>query len=241
MKKIIAIIIAVFVCALGVIPAFAADSSVEYNNAREFVFNPQGGNLFQNFEGVMPGDKETQDIVIKNTKAEYPITVYLKAEIANEYKEFLDYIDLTVYYSKTKDGEKTQIQSGRASEEGNLITDVKLGTYTPNESGYITVSIYVHPEMDNQYKSSIGKIKWIFTVEEGEKITKPTTEVTTNEDGFIPGTRPSPQTGVTFAVGFIAIGVIVIAVIILVVLNKKKDDKDDSANSAEKKDNTNET
>lgn len=240
MKRIVAIIMAIAVCFACAIPAFAADSSVEYNNAREFLFNPQGGDLFQNFKGVMPGDTKTQEIVVKNTKAEYPITVSLRAEIADEYKEFLSYIDLSVYYSETKDSEKILLQSGSAADEGRLSADVKLGTYMPNESGNITVSIYVHPEMDNQFKNCVGKIKWIFTVEEGEKITKPTTEPKTNEEGVIPGSRPSPQTGVGFLVGGIAIGVIAVAVIVLIFVNKKGSDKD-SANSKEKKDKPNET
>ena len=68
MKKFISLFIAVLV-AIGIaIPAFAADSTVEYNNAREFVFNPEGGDLFQNFKGVMPGDKTEQKIVLKNTE-----------------------------------------------------------------------------------------------------------------------------------------------------------------------------
>lgn len=236
MKKIVAVIMVLTICMFGAIPTFAADSSVEYNNAREFVFNPQGGDLFQNFKGVMPGDTDTQEIVLKNTKADYPITVYLRAEIADEYKAFLDYIDLTVYYSETADGEKTQLQSGKASEEGRLLSDTKLGTYMPNESGYITVSIYVHPEMDNQYKNTLGKIKWIFTVEEGEKITKPVTEPTTNEDGIIHGIVPSPQTGVTFLVGGTAIGVMVVAIVVLLLVNKKKNKEDKSEKQDEKKD-----
>ena len=203
MKKIIAMFVIAAIFLLGVIPVFAADSSVEYNNAREFVFNPQDGDLFQDFKGIMPGDEKTQEIV-----------------------------DFTVYYSKTKNGEKTQIQSGLASEEGNLTTDVKLGTYMPNESGYITVSIKAHPEMDNQYKNSIGKIKWIFTVSEGDRIT---------DDGMIPGSRPSPNTGVTFVIGGIAIGVIIVAIIILVALNKKNKNEVSLENSEEKKDNINET
>lgn len=241
MKKFVAIIMVLTICLFGAVPAFAADSSVEYNNAREFIFNPQDGNLFQNFIGVMPGDTDTQDIVIKNTKADYPITVYLRAEVPDEYKEFLDLIDLTVYYSETKDGEKTQLQSGKASEEGRLLADTKLGTYMPDESGYISVSIYVHPEMDNRYKNTIGKIKWIFSVEEGEKITKPVTEPTTNEEGIIHGVVPSPQTGVTFLVGGIAIGVIIVAVVVLVILNRKKKEESDTTNSDEKKDSTDET
>ena len=102
----------------------------------------------------------------------------------------------------------------------------------PNESGYITVSIKAHPEMDNQYKNSIGKIKWIFTVSEGDRIT---------DDGMIPGSRPSPNTGVTFVIGGIAIGVIIVAIIILVALNKKNKNEVSLENSEEKKDNINET
>lgn len=214
MKKIIAIIISLMICLLGTVPAMAAGSVVEYNNAREFVFNPESGDLFQNFKSVMPGDILEQQIVIQNTKEHYPITMYLKAEIDDEYKDFLSNIDLSVYYSKTENGEKTLLQSGSASEEGLLAVDTRLGSYLPNEMGYITVSIYVHPEMDNEYKSCIGNIKWIFTAEEGERI----------PDGMISG-QDSPQTGIDFIIGFAAIATVIVAVVILIVVNKKKKDE----------------
>lgn len=214
MKKTIAIIISLMICLLGTVPAMAADSVVEYNNAREFVFNPENGDLFQNFKSVMPGDILEQQIVIQNTKEHYPITMYLKAEIDDEYKAFLSNIDLSIYYSKTENGEKTLLQSGLASEEGLLAIDTRLGSYLPGETGYITVSVYVHPEMDNEYKSCVGNIKWIFTAEEGERI----------PDGMISG-QDSPQTGVNFAIGFAAIATVIVAVIILVAVNKKKKDE----------------
>lgn len=236
MKKFISLFIAVLVAISIAIPAFAADSMVEYNNAREFVFNPEGGDLFQNFKGVMPGDKKEQRIVVKNTKADYPITLYLRAEVADEYREFLDNIDIVVSYAEAENGTKRQLQSSRASESGNLGIDTKLGTFQPDESGYITVSIYVHPEMNNDFKNCVGKIKWVFVCEEGEKITEPDTTV--GPGGMIPGYNPSPQTGVTFIAGGIAICVIVAAVVVLIVLNRKKKDEDNSTTKERENDET---
>ena len=68
MKRIISIIFAVLICVTAMIPVCAADSVVEYNNTREFVFNPDSGDLFQNFKGVMPGDNAEQRIVINKTR-----------------------------------------------------------------------------------------------------------------------------------------------------------------------------
>lgn len=234
MKRIICLLLAIIAFACSGISAFAADSVVEYNNASEFVFNPTDKDLFQDFKNVMPGDKTEQKIVIKNTKQDHPITVYLKAEIDNQYKDFLDQMDIDIYYSANKDGSnRVLLQSGRASETGKLAVNTKLGTYQPNESGYITVSLFVHPEMNNDYKNTMGKVKWIFTVEEGDEIyTIPSTKpsVTQPDDDFvIPGQNPS--TGITYLAGGIALGAIALSGIGIIIFKKKSKEEENKANN----------
>ena len=135
-------------------------------------------------------------------------------------------MDLDVYYSKTIDGDRVLLQSGRASETGKLTVNTKLGTYQPSESGYIFVVLYVHPEMNNAYKNTIGKIKWIFTVEEGDLIPDiPTTEPSIDDPDFIiPGRNPI--TGVTYAAAGIAIAVGLISVIGIIIFKKKTKDSE---------------
>ena len=87
------------------IPSFAARGSnsicgVNYTNASQFLFNPEGGDLFSNFKGVMPGDNLKQEIVIANQLATKKVTLYLRAEIDEQYKKFLDCIEIEVTLKK---------------------------------------------------------------------------------------------------------------------------------------------
>ena len=225
MNKLIAIILSLVVCLCCFPTAYAADSSVEYNNAGEFVFNPTSKDLFQDFKDVMPGDRVEQKIVIKNTKTEVPVTIYLKAEIDEEYKDFLNQMDLDIYYSKTLDGERFLLQSGRASETGKLTVNTKLGTFNPSESGYIFVVLYVYPEMNNEYKNTAGKIKWIFTVEEGERVVDVTEPSVEDPDFIIPGKNPT--TGVTYLAAGIALAVVAASGIGIIMFKKKSKDSDE--------------
>jgi len=188
-KKIAVFIL--FACLLFSVslPAYA-ESNVEYNNAQEFVFNPTDKDLFQDFKEMMPGDTREQKIVLINTRQNFLVSVFLRAEIAEQYKEFLNYIDISVSYST--DADKTQkaieIFSGLASNTGALDVDYKLADLSPNEKVYITVRLYMHKEMTNRFENATALIKWIFSAEEIKEITTApssttvsTTKTTTNK------------------------------------------------------------
>lgn len=219
MKKIISLFV-VFVMMFSLsIFTFAADGSlcsVTYESgARDFVFSPDNKDLFQNFKGVMPGDELTQTITVKNTKTDRFINIYLKAEVSEEYKEFLDNMTLTVTKTPFKSTNTTTLSEGKASEANQLSEPILLGTFAQNEGVELNVVLKVDKNMGNEFQNAQGVINWVFTAEEGQKIPVPKPE--------------SPNTG-DIDQGFISavIAIVVIAAVAIIFLLNiiKKSDKD---------------
>ncbi len=146
--------------------ALAINSTVDYGNAEGFIFNPEDGDLFGNFKGLMPGDEKTQRIAVINTCVDRDVSIYLRAEIGDEYKDFLNNIEITV--KQTKNGSVKTLVHGSAADEGDLKEPVLLGKYKPNEKSEISVEIFIDPETGNDFADRTGIIRWIFSAEEDE-------------------------------------------------------------------------
>lgn len=211
MKKIISILIAFILCFSTCIPAFAAENSicsVTYGNASQFIFNPNDGDLFENFKGVMPGDVLSQKIILSNKLSSKDITLYMRAEVDEKYKDFLDYITIRVelFNNDNKDGKV--LAENKASVPGTLEDNTSLGTYSPNESGYLMVTISVDKSMGNEFKKASGIIDWIFSAEEGKEVivTPPDIPHTGTDGNWFP---------------FVLLGASVLAIVITVLTKKK--------------------
>ena len=115
--------------------------------------------LFDNFKGVIPGDKLTQHIIMKNGCSDYDyIKVYMRAEADNK-DAFLANLSMTV----DVDGKK--IFSGTPNETGLLSENVMLGTLDKNESVSLNVQLDVPIEMGDEFANTSGEVDWIFTIE----------------------------------------------------------------------------
>ncbi len=197
------------------IPAFAAEEtlcSVNYTNASQFIFNPENGDLFQNFKGVMPGDELSQKIALKNQLSTRDLTLYLRAEVDETYKDFLNYITIKVTLYNEENPNGKILCTNKASEAGALAEAVSLGTYNPGETGSLEVSITMDKLMGNEFKKASGIIEWIFSAEEGEEIIIPPPDI--------------PDTGSDKPIVPIVVGSIaVVALVVCIVLTKKKKDE----------------
>ena len=217
MKKFISIILSVLICVSLSLNVFATETSnspftVDYTNAQGFIFNPDEGDLFHNFKGVMPGDDLEQRIFINNYLPNREITLYLRAETNKEYEEFLKHIYMTVAVVND-DGTETVISKGLAHTPNQLVQDINLGTYKPKETAYINVKIHVDKEMNNDFKKASGVIDWIFSAEEGEIYNPP---------------GDNPVTGQQIAYGvFTVLGIGITVLVILFVRDKKKNKNND--------------
>ncbi len=171
MKKFLALFV-VFVIALSTaVPVSALDGKVTYSgNAGEFIFEPGSKHsptdLFPDFKGVMPGDRLTQKVTVKNNaEKEVKVKIYLRALGAHEDSEdFLSELHLQV--QKSENNEMAYMFDAAASETAQLSDKVCLGTLYSGGEVNLNVILSVPTELSNEYQSKIGYLDWEFTVEE---------------------------------------------------------------------------
>ena len=184
-------------------------SSVTYvGGAEKFVFLPGSeytdSDLFNNFKGVMPGDKLSQKVKVKNTCGK-AVNIYMRAVVHDEktnplsknvsakvaeqnadktlteqeridiMKDFLQQLTMTV-----KQGDK-ELFHATAEQLGGLEKNVPLGRLQSGQGTELDVVLEVPIEMGNEYANRIGEVDWVFTVEEIE------------EGGPGPGPGPDPD------------------------------------------------
>ena len=145
-----------------------ADGSVSYDgNANEFIFEPgtkhSPTSLFENFQNVMPGDKLTEEIQIKNASSKkIKIKVWMRSLGAQEKTdEFLSQMTLTV---EQKD-KKNPLFSGPA-HKAQLTDWAYLGTVYSGGKVTLNVTLEVPITMGNEYQNQIGYVDWEFKIEE---------------------------------------------------------------------------
>ena len=198
MKRFMTLLVAV-VLVLGLaVPVFAADSTITYTGRTKlFEFEPgsvyTATDLFENFKGVMPGDKLTETITIKNAyksqDCDYikvsirgllhdasgnPISPKVLAELkADDRKgelteieymhKFLNQLTLTVMQ-----GNKLIYSGHPDSLDKGLKDAVYLGSLEKGKSMTLDVTLEVPIEMGDEFEERIGEVDWVLVVSEME-------------------------------------------------------------------------
>lgn len=187
------------------VTAFAADSSITFKGAQEgFDFQPGSEytttDLFDNFKDVMPGDKLTETIQVKNEASDCDyIKLYMRAVVHDEngnpltYSEAFENTDgkdqanvagqrdetvatmqdfLSQLTMRIYNGEEL-IYNASPDEAGALVNNVLLGTLSKDESLNLKVELDVPIELGNEYANRVGEVDWVFLAEciEYEKLT----------------------------------------------------------------------
>lgn len=159
-----------------------AAAAVTFADNKLLVFSPGSAytdsDLFQNFKGVMPGDKLTEEITIENKNNGFDyIKVYLRAivhdvddnplsqnvtasgETVASMQDFLGKLSM-----KVKKG--TDVLFNASPDQLNgLAANVLLGTLRRGESLKLDVVLTVPIELGNKYANRVGEVDWVFTVE----------------------------------------------------------------------------
>lgn len=146
--------------------AYAAGSVTYDGSANKFIFQPGSAespsNLFEDFRNIMPGDKLTEQIVIKNkTSNGYKIRVYLRSLGAQESTDaFLSQMKLTVVQK-----DDSILFSAPADETAQLKDWVYLGTVY--SGGEITLDVILEAPitMSDAYQNQTGYVDWEFKVD----------------------------------------------------------------------------
>lgn len=153
---------------------FAQEAAVSYEGqAQQFIFSPGSSysltDLFTGLKDVMPGDKLTDSIEIKNN-SQNTIKVYMRAlgahkfgeeELTKKSKEFLSQMKLSVTQRNA-----AKLSDALADLSGGLADWVCLGTFQKGTKTVLDVTLEVPIEMGNDYQDAAGYVDWQFKVEE---------------------------------------------------------------------------
>ena len=171
MKRILTLLLTFVLLLSSTITVFAADGKVTYSgNAGSFVFEPGSDHsltdLFPNFKGVMPGDKLTQQITVKNdADNNVKVKIYVRSLGAHEdSKAFLSQLGLKVKTSS--ENEMAYMFDVAASETAQLTDWVCLGTLYSGGEVNLDVTLNVPVSMGNEFQDQIGYLDWEFKIEE---------------------------------------------------------------------------
>lgn len=182
------------------LPVHAAVSQVTYSgNAGEFIFAPGSEysltDLFTEFKDVMPGDKLTQKILLKNDASKaVKVKIYMRALGAHEdSEEFLSQLQMTV--EKKQD---TELFEGSAAETAQLTDWVLLGTLYSGGECELDVILEVPITLDNQFQNLAGYLDWQFAVEEFPVEEGDPVPPIAPDEGELPKTGDQNQTGYWF-------------------------------------------
>ena len=171
--------------------AFAAESSVTFENGRLVIFEPGSAytdtDLFDNFKGVMPGDTLREEVTIQNRSDDCDyMKVYMRSvlhdgngnpvskevlaqleadERRGEASELLYMRDFLSQLSMTVKNGEDIIYNASADELNGLAENVYLGTLRRGESLKLYVELNVPIEMGNAYANRIGEVDWVFAAE----------------------------------------------------------------------------
>ena len=184
---------------------FADDSTITFKGAEEgFAFQPgseyTATDLFGNFKDVMPGDRLTEDIAVKNEADDCDyIKVYMKAVVHDEegnpitYSEPFENTDgkdqekidgqrdetvatmqdfLSQLTMRIYNGEEL-IYNASPDEAGALADYVLLGELSKGEALDLNVELDVPIELGDEYAHRVGEVDWVFLAEciEYDKLT----------------------------------------------------------------------
>ena len=197
MKKITIIAAILLLSLILAAPTSALRSAVYFlGQADSFVFHPGSDwsdtDLFDNFEGLMPGDKRTEEIQVRNASGDCDyVKIYLKAE-AQEDPEMADFL---AQLRMKVDNNGTVIYEASPDQTAGLTEYALLGAYNPGDSTTLNVVIEVPATLGNEYMHREGAVDWTFMAEcyvDGE-IVEPD-----NPDGPLPPPNPTPNGPQTF-------------------------------------------
>lgn len=189
--------------------------------------------LFENFKDVLPGDTISQEITVTN-KSPYEVRIFLTAwaegeTYETEYQQELakltdeprgtalthernvDFLEkLMLDVDLVKGSSRHELSDAPADEPGNLKRTefehygVILGTFKPNGSATLDVTLTVPADLGNEFMNRTGLVPWTFTVVEVPK-------------------DDTPDTGDWFSMPvWIGVGVVLAAGIVFILMMQRK-------------------
>ena len=219
MKRIISVLLVALLSLSLTVPLFAADGNVTYDGtSRNFIFAPGGEHsltdLFPNFKDVMPGDKLSQSITVKNERSnEVKVNIYIRSLGALEgSEEFLSQLNMKVV--RSENNTMAYMFDAAADQTAGMTDWVYLGTLYSGGEVNLDVTLDVPTTLGNEFKNQVGYLKWEFMVEElPVEPDDPEPPPTGDESGVV-------------IYASIAVVAIVLMLVLIIVIKRRKDNEE---------------
>ena len=149
-------------------------TSVIFNKEHKLVIEGEDTDLFANFKNLMPGCSRSQTVRLVN-ESDDKIILFLRADsikqnkMSQKKRELVQ--QLLTRYAKIeiKEGNKVLYQGtvdGNLTNDGwNMKENISLGSFKAGQGKNLVVKLTLDEEMDNEYQSLLGKVKWIFSAQ----------------------------------------------------------------------------
>lgn len=127
---------------------------------QEFDIETAKTDLFANFKDLLPGEKRTQEIAVKNAY-DKDVTMYLTCmEGSQKPQEGSALYDLLYRYATITitDADGNTLYSGPVAGDGAC--QIGLGTFAAGEEKTLTVSLAVSPDMGTDACNLLGEVRW---------------------------------------------------------------------------------
>ena len=214
MKRLICLM-ATLAIVLGCALCAAADNgNVTYSgDAGKFIFAPGSDysltDLFPNFKDVMPGDRLSQTITVKNDASnKVKVKIYMRSLGAHADSEaFLSQLGMKV---DVVDGWMDYMFDATADQTAQLTDWVCLGTLYSGGVVDLEVTLDVPVTMGNEFQNQVGYLDWQFMIE----------EFPIEDDDPKP-----PQTGDDFDLVLPIVLMAASALLLVILLGKKREKK----------------
>lgn len=160
-------VLTVLLIAVITVPVSAAGQVTYQGDAHRFVFETGSDrsptDLFTDFKDVMPGDRITQTVTVKNDASHgVKVKLYLRSRGAHpESEAFLSQLRLQV-----SDASDTVMFDAAANETAGLTDWVYLGTLYSGGETALTLTLTVPVTVGNEYQDHVGCLDWEFKAEE---------------------------------------------------------------------------
>lgn len=179
-------------------------------NVARFTFNRDDTNLFDNFQGVMPGDSLSQTIAVETpalldgrNSSDYNIYLTARpghtaedgesayAHAAGEHNQGF-YALLGIEVKDDETGEVLDLVNVGQDTRG-----VHLGLFSQNgTTRTLTITLTLPASMDNTYRDAVAYIDWVFYAEGIDEEPTPTTVPPTTTEGTTTPVPPVTTTSV---------------------------------------------